>query len=44
MRFSIKLFEYRYVLKIFFPTERHIKWLPAIMWVKVKCATKERSI
>ena len=41
MRFSIKLFEYRYVLKIFFPAERHIKWLPAIMFGKVKCVTKE---
>ena len=42
MRFSIKLFEYRYVLKIFFPTERHIKWFPAIMWGKVK-QLKERN-
>jgi len=36
MRFSIKLFEHRYFLKIFLPSERHIKWLPAIMWGKVK--------
>ena len=43
MRFSIKLFEYCYVLKIFFPKERHIKWLPAIMWGKVKRTVKENA-
>jgi len=43
MRLSIKLFEYRYVLKIFFPTERHIKWLLAIMWGKVKRTVKENT-
>jgi len=36
MRFNIKLFEYRYILKIFFPAERYIKWLPAVMWGKIK--------
>jgi len=40
MRFSIKLFGARYVLKVFFPVERHIKWLPAIMWAKVGRATR----
>lgn len=35
MRFSVKLFRVRYVLKIFFPPDRHIKWLPAIFWAKV---------
>jgi len=43
MRFSIKLFETRYVLKIFLQDGRKIKWLPSIMWGKVKCATKERN-
>jgi len=43
MRLSIKLFKYRYVLKIFFPTERHIKWLPAIMWGKVSRAPMEKN-
>lgn len=35
MRLSIKLFGYRYVLKIFLPPDRHIKWLPAIFWARV---------
>jgi hypothetical protein len=35
MRASIKLFGRRYVLKVFFPPTRHIKWLPAVMWAKV---------
>ena len=35
MRLSIKLFDHRYVLKIYFPPERYIKWLPAIFWAKV---------
>jgi len=43
MRLSIKLFETRYVLKIFLQDGRKIKWLPSIMWVKVKCVTKERN-
>jgi hypothetical protein len=34
MTLSMKLFRVRYVLKIFFPPERYIKWLPAIMWAK----------
>ena len=35
MRISIKLFRVRYVLKVFFPPDRHIKWFPAIFWAKV---------
>jgi hypothetical protein len=35
MRFSVKLFKVRYVLKVYFPPERYIKWLPAIFWAKV---------
>jgi hypothetical protein len=35
MTLSIKLFKIRYVLKIFFPPDRRIKWLPAIFWAKV---------
>ena len=35
MRLSIKLFKVRYVLKVYFPSERYIKWLPAIFWAKV---------
>jgi hypothetical protein len=35
MRLSIRLLRARYVLKIFFPPERYIKWLPAVMWAKV---------
>jgi hypothetical protein len=35
MTLSIKLFRVRYVLKIFFPPDRRIKWLPAIFWAKV---------
>ena len=38
MTLSIKLFRVRYVLKIFFPQNRRIKCLPAIMWAKVKPA------
>jgi len=40
MRLSIKLFDTRYVLKVYFPTERPIKWLPAIFWAKVGRAMK----
>jgi len=40
MRLSIKLFDHRYVLKIYFPPERHIKWLPTIFWAKVGRAIK----
>jgi len=40
MRLSIKLFDHRYVLKIYFPPERYIKWLPAIFWAKVGRAIK----
>jgi hypothetical protein len=39
MRLSIKLFTVRYVLKVFFPSERYIKWLPAICLAKVGPAT-----
>jgi hypothetical protein len=39
MRLSIKLFGVRYVLKVYFPPERYIKWLPAIFWAKVGPAT-----
>ena len=35
MRLSIKPFDTRYVLKIYFSPERHIKWLPTIFWAKV---------
>jgi hypothetical protein len=35
MTLSIKLFKVRYVLKIFFPSDRPIKMLPTIMWAKV---------
>jgi len=35
MRLSIKLFETRYVLKIFLQDGRKIKWLPSIMWAKI---------
>ena len=45
MILSIKLFSVRYTLKVFFPPERRIKWLPAIMCAKVGPATvpKERN-
>jgi hypothetical protein len=45
MRLSIKLFGVRYVLKVHFPPERYIKWLPAIFWAKVGPAIipKERT-
>ncbi len=32
----MKLFGTRYIFKIFFPAERKIKWLPAIMWGRVR--------
>ena len=35
MRLSVKLFGVRYVLKVYFPPERYIKWLPAIFLAKV---------
>lgn len=35
MRLSVKLFKARYVLKISFPPDRYIKWLPAIFLAKV---------
>jgi hypothetical protein len=35
MTLSIKPFRVRYVLKIFFPPDRRLKWLPAIFWAKV---------
>jgi hypothetical protein len=34
MTLSLKLFKVRYTLKIFFPPDRPIKLLPAIMWAK----------
>jgi hypothetical protein len=40
MRLSIKPFDIRYVLKISFPPDRKIKWLPAIFWAKVGRAIK----
>jgi hypothetical protein len=40
MRLSIKLFDHRYVLKIYFSPERHIKWLPTIFLAKVGRAIK----
>ena len=45
MRFSIKLFKYRYVLKIFLQDGRKIKWLPSICWAKIGCAValKEKN-
>jgi hypothetical protein len=43
MRLSIKLFGVRYVLKVFFPIERYVKWLPAIMWAKVGPATAPKE-
>jgi hypothetical protein len=43
MRLSMKLFGARYVLKIFFPAERYVKWLPAVMWAKVGPATVPRE-
>ena len=45
MRISIKLFGSRYVLKVFLPPDRYIKWLPAIFWAKVGPATvpKEKN-
>jgi hypothetical protein len=39
MILSIKLFRVRYTLKVFFPPDRYIKWLPAILWSKVGPAT-----
>jgi len=36
MRLSIKPFKNRYVLKISFPSERYIKWLPEIFFAKVE--------
>jgi hypothetical protein len=39
MTLSIKLFKVRYVLKIFFPPDRRLKWFPAIFWAKVGPAT-----
>jgi hypothetical protein len=39
MRLSLKLFKVRYVLKISFPPERRVKWLPAIFLAKVGPAT-----
>ena len=35
MRFSIKPFRVRYVLKVFLSPNRKIKWLPSIFWAKV---------
>ena len=35
MRFSIKLFRVRYVLKVSLLPDRKIKWLPSIFWAKV---------
>jgi hypothetical protein len=35
MRLSIKLFRVRYILKVFFPPDRYIKWIPAVLWAKV---------
>ena len=35
MTLSLKLFKVRYILKIFFPQDRRLKWLPAIFWAKV---------
>jgi hypothetical protein len=35
MRFSIKLFKMRYVLKVSLSPDRKIKWLPSIFWAKV---------
>jgi len=43
MRLSIKLFETRYVLKIFLQDGRKIKWLPTIMWGKVSRAPMEKN-
>jgi hypothetical protein len=28
----IKLFGIRLILKVFFPPERHVKWLPAVVF------------
>lgn len=39
MRLSVKIFGVRYVVKVWFPPDRHIKWLPAILWAKVGPAT-----
>jgi len=35
MRLSLKLFGVRYILRVFFPPERRIKWLPTILAAKV---------
>jgi len=43
MRLSIKLFETRYVLKIFLQEGRKIKWLPSICWAKIGSALKEKN-
>jgi len=40
MRLSIKILNTRYVLKVFLPNDRKIKWLPAIFWAKVGRAIK----
>jgi hypothetical protein len=35
MRLSIKLFDTRYVLKVYLDNDRKIKWLPSFFWAKV---------
>lgn len=39
MQLSTKLFGVRYIVKVGFLPERHIRWLPAIFWAKVGPAT-----
>jgi hypothetical protein len=45
MRLSIKFFNVRYVVKVYFPSERYVKWLPAFFWARVGPATvpKEKN-
>lgn len=43
MRLGIKLFGVRYVLKVFFPSGRYVKWLPAIFLAKVGPATTPKE-
>jgi hypothetical protein len=45
MTLSTKLFGVRYTLKVFFPPERRIKWLPAILYAQAGPAIgiKERN-